>query len=139
MNEINFRIKEVYPHSIEKVWEAITTQAGLEVWLMANDFKLIQGHECIFHFCKKEESGRDSQVMVRIVEFDAPYHMVWHWRNDGEPEDSTVTFSLREVDGGTELTLQHTGPVSDLLAGELMKGWPTKLGALQSHLGNECQ
>jgi uncharacterized protein YndB with AHSA1/START domain len=139
MNEINFQIKEIYPHPIKKVWESITTQTGLEAWLMPNDFKLIKGYECTFRFCSTEEDEQDSQVMVRIVEFAAPCHMVWHWRNDGEPEDSTVTFTLREVDGGTELTLQHTGPVADRLARELMKGWPTKLGALQVHLGKVCQ
>ena len=134
MNEINFQIKEVYPHPIEKVWEAITTRTGLEVWLMPNDFKLIKGYECTFRFCSADEEGQESQVMVRIVEFEEPNYMVWRWRNDAEPEDSTVTFRLREVGDSTEFTLRHTGPVTDKLADELTKGWPSKMAALDLHL-----
>lgn len=134
MSDLNLLLKETYPHPVRKVWEAITTQAGLQAWLMPNDFRLIEGHESTFRFCSAGDGPPDSEVAVRVVEFEAPVYMVWRWRNEGESEDSTVTFRLREVEGGCELSLQHTGPVSDRLARELSKGWPAKLAALEAHL-----
>jgi uncharacterized protein YndB with AHSA1/START domain len=102
---------------------------------MPNDFELTKGRECTFRFCGAEEGSQESRVTVRVVDYEEPVYMLWRWRNEGEPEDSAVTFRLREVPGGCELTLQHTGPVSDRFARELSKGWPTKLAALKAYLG----
>lgn len=139
MTDIDLSLTEIYPHPVEKVWQAITTQAGLEAWLMQNDFELRIGHECTFRFCASEGSDEDSLVFVRVLEINAPHHMLWRWRNENDPDASLVTFRLREVPEGTELTIEHKGPVSADVERELRKGWPSKLQSLRSHLEQKKQ
>lgn len=134
MTQLDLSFRETYPHPIEKVWEALSTSAGLAAWLMRNDFELRLGHECTFRFCPPGEGDRDRLVYVRVLAIEAPYRMVWSWRNENEPEASKVTFRLREVPAGTELILEHSGPASDRTARELRKGWPAKFAALHVHL-----
>ena len=133
MTDLDLLLSEVYPHPIDRVWAAIATSEGLEAWLMQNDFEPLVGHRCTFRFCAPDDDS-ERRVFVEVLEIDAPTRMVWRWRHDGEPQASTVTFSLRRVADGTELTLRHDGPVSDRFASELANGWPGKLAALGEYL-----
>ena len=133
MSELTLCFVETFPHPIDKVWRSITTRQGLEAWLMRNDFELELGRECTFRFCASD-GEEESLVYVKVVEIDAPQRMVWYWRNEDEPTDSTVVFRLRDVEEGTELTLEHFGPVSASLADALNQGWPTKLAELREYL-----
>lgn len=131
---LNLSLKEFYPYPIERVWEALTTQHGLNAWLMENDFEPRVGHQCHFRFCKHDSRDREDVVSVTVLELNPPTHMVWSWRNAQESESSRVTFALQRVSGGTELHLTHTGPVSEGLFDELQEGWPKKVAALQRAL-----
>jgi len=132
--DLNVSIREVYPHPIEKVWEAVSTQQGLEAWLMKNDFEPRVGHQCQFRFCDPTDQNQERLVYVTVLEMNPPRHMAWSWRNEGEPEPTRVTFTLREVADGTELHLTQTGSVSKGLFDELQEGWPKKLVSLHSAL-----
>lgn len=134
---LNVSIREVYPHPIEKVWETIATQHGLKAWLMENDFEPCVGHQCRFRFCDPTNRDQATLVYVTVLEMTPPHTMVWSWRNEHEPEPSRVTFQLREVSGGTELHLTHTGPISRGLFHDLQDGWPKKVASLQKTLTGE--
>jgi uncharacterized protein YndB with AHSA1/START domain len=41
-------VKREMPHSLEKVWRALTPSALLEEWLMKNDWQPIVGHRFNF-------------------------------------------------------------------------------------------
>ncbi len=38
----------VYPHPVDRVWEALTSSEALAAWLMPNDFKPAVGHHFTF-------------------------------------------------------------------------------------------
>ena len=134
---LNVSIREVFPHPIEKVWDAIATQPGLKAWLMENDFEPRVGHQCHFRLCDPTNRNQETLVYVTVLEMTQPHTMVWSWRNEHEPEASRVTFQLQEVSGGTELHLTHTGPISQGLFHDLQNGWPKKVASLQKTLTAE--
>lgn len=99
------RVQRVYPHPIERVWRALTSAERLAVWLMPNDFEPRVGHR--FTLTTEPGPGFDGVVRCEVLELDEPRAMTWSWK--GGPIDTRVSFELREVTGGTELTVVQTG------------------------------
>ncbi len=99
------RKRRVFAHPIARVWRAITTAESLAACLMPNDFVLELGHE--FCFRTKPAPGFDGTVHCKVLAVDPPWRMKWRW--SGGPIDTTVTFVLSPVDGGTELLLEQEG------------------------------
>lgn len=63
--------------------------------------------------------------------------LVFTWEWPGRPEwDSLVTFLLRPIDTGTELTLKHERLPTDDAIHSHHTGWTGWVGALQSYLEN---
>jgi uncharacterized protein YndB with AHSA1/START domain len=127
-------LEQHYPHPVEKVWRALATSAGLEAWLMRNDFEPVVGRACTFHFCP-EDGAEESLVHVTVEALDPPRFMQWRWRNEEEAEATTVTFELTPTRDGTLLRLRHEGDASTDLADRLRRGWPGKLAGLGERLG----
>ncbi len=76
-----------------------------------------------------------------VVEIDPPRKLVFTWGYDPDvaktglgPGSSRVELTIRAVDGGTLVTLTHTGPMSEELAKGHEQGWRHSLSqlALQS-------
>lgn len=99
------RVQRVYPHPTERVWRALTDAERLAVWLMPNDFEPRVGHA--FTLTTEPGPGFDGVVRCEVLDLDAPRSMTWSWK--GGPIDTRVRFELRELDGGTELTVLQTG------------------------------
>ena len=60
----------VYPHPVDRVWEALTSSEALAAWLMPNDFKPAVGHR--FTFRTKPAPGFDGVVRCEVLELDPP-------------------------------------------------------------------
>jgi uncharacterized protein YndB with AHSA1/START domain len=99
------RVQRTYSHPIERVWRALTDAERLAVWLMPNDFEPRVGHA--FTLTTEPGPGFDGVVRCEVLELDAPRSMTWSWQ--GGPIDTRVRFVLREVEGGTQLTVLQTG------------------------------
>jgi uncharacterized protein YndB with AHSA1/START domain len=95
-----------YPHPIDKVWRAISTADALSTWLMETDFQAIVGST--FTFQTKPAPGFDGVVRGKVLVVDPPNRLVYSWRG-GPLINSTVSFELQQVAGGTELTFEHSG------------------------------
>ncbi len=98
----------VYPHSIERVWAALTSAEALAAWLMPNDFQPRVGHR--FTFRTKPARGFDGIVRCEVLELDPPNRMVWSWA--GGNIDTPVTFTLEpagNADAATRLRMRQTG------------------------------
>lgn len=125
----------VYPHSVPRVWAALTDSAALERWLMPNDFAPHVGHR--FKLQTKPGPGFDGTVHCEVLELDEPTRMVWSWR--GGPIDTRVVFELQEVEGGTRVSLEHSGfegPGGLMVSLILGPGWTKLLGTkLRAELG----
>lgn len=102
-----------YPHPVETVWEFLTNSELLAQWLMKNDFKPIVGHKFSFHAAPRIKIGFDGNVYCEVLELVPNKKLSYSWRGGpGKGKitlDSVVTWTLRPVDGGTELRLEHSG------------------------------
>jgi len=95
----------LYSHPVERVWAALTSSSALAAWLMPNDFEPVVGHH--FSLRTKPAPGFDGIVHCEVVEMEPPSRMVWTWA--GGTIDTTVTFTLEAIDGGTRLRLHQVG------------------------------
>lgn len=98
--------KEVfYPYPREKVWQVITNSRALAAWLMENDFEPRVG--CKFRFYSQSLPGIDTNIKCEVVEMDEPQRLVFTWQDCMMSQPSIVTWTLKVVEGGTQLRLEH--------------------------------
>lgn len=99
-------------------WQAVSARVDLRV---GGDYRwtIVPGHTAVGSF-QEIEPGK------RVV-------FGWGWDGQGDfPADtSTVTITLTPTDGGTELTLSHTGFLSDEQAAAHAEGWTHYLSRLE--------
>jgi len=119
-------IEIVYPHPPEKVWRALTSSEAMAAWLMPNDFKPVVGHK--FNFKTKPRPGFDGIVHCEVLELDEPNRLTYSWK--GGQLNTILTITLKSVNGGTQLRLEHKGfeGLSALMVSFIMeKGWRKKI------------
>ncbi|MDA0350465.1 MAG: SRPBCC domain-containing protein [Verrucomicrobia bacterium] len=68
----------------------------------------------------------------KFIEIDPPHKLSMTWITDGFVDYSLLTFELKEVDGGTELTLRHELP--ETTVEDHRGGWTNCLQHLNSIL-----
>jgi uncharacterized protein YndB with AHSA1/START domain len=131
--KLNVLLVEDFPHPVEKVWRALTEPDALRAWLMENDFELRIGKRFILRGRQMPPESR-GWIECEVLELKTPNRMAWSWvHNDGDPP-TRVEFRLDPIQGGTRLTLSHTGEIDPLIGSRLKKGWPGKLDGLSAHL-----
>ena len=101
----DLKFEATYPHPPERVWRALTEPAALAQWLMENDFEPRLGHQ--FTFRTKPAPGFDGIVHCEVTELEPPRRLAYTWK--GGKIDTTVSFALEAVEGGTRLVLEHRG------------------------------
>lgn len=118
-----------YNYSPERVWECLTDAELLGQWLMPNDFKAEIGHQFTFRALPRPRFGFDGRIYCKVVAIEPYKRLAYSWRG-GEGEkvtlDSLVTWTLTSQNGGTLLTLEHTGfkGIKNLIPYLVMnKGW----------------
>ena len=116
-----------YPQPPESVWRVISESALVARWLMDNDLQLVVGRD--FQFRTAPQPGWNGIVDCTLVEAAAPRRLAYTWR--GSWGESLVRFALTpNDDGGTRLTLDHTGFTGlrgVMLSLILGAGWKKKL------------
>lgn len=100
-------LERFYPHSIEKVWAAISTAEALSIWLMPTDFQLEKGRA--FTFVTKPQPGFDGIVYCEVIDFSAPYFFSFSWRGGPLKHPTIVRFELEPQNDGTLLRFSHNG------------------------------
>lgn len=122
----DIRIEKILPVAPAAVWRALTDPRAIAQWLMENDFEPRLGHR--FQFRAKPEGEWNGIVDCEVVELDEPRRLAYAWRS--ARLDTRVTWTLAAVDGGTRLTLEHTGfagTFGEMVAARLREGWQTKV------------
>lgn len=84
------------------------------MWLMPNDIKPIVGHSFHFKARAKKKLDFDGHIACEVLEVTPHKRFSYTWTGGGKHRDkptlnSVVTWTLRETDAGTELTLEHSG------------------------------
>jgi uncharacterized protein YndB with AHSA1/START domain len=93
-------------HRPEKVWRALTDPDLLSQWLLPTiGFRLEPGAE--FKLKTEPKPGWDGTVNCRFVEIEAGRKLCWNWVVGDI--DTVVTFTLTPTDGGTRMSLVHSG------------------------------
>lgn len=91
-----------------EVWKAITDKDQMRQWFFEpmTDFQPVVGFETRFDV---ECEGQVYPHEWKVTEVVPASRITYAWRYGGYPGDSSVTWELSEVPGGTKLRLTHTG------------------------------
>ncbi len=126
------RLEASYPHSVDRVWRALTDPALIERWIeMSTDFQPILGRPFRF-WCEVPPDMTDwgGVVECKVLDIEAPRRMVWSWKDSWSwtrfPAPTRVEWTLAPERAGTLLVLEHTrfdGPGGERLASMLRGGW----------------
>jgi len=133
--KLNVLLVEDFPHPVEKVWRALTDPDALRVWLMENDFESRVGQRFVLRG-REVPPGWRGWIDCELLELEPPNRMLWSWVHDEGDPPTRVEFRLDQIEGGTRLTLSHTGEIGPLIGSRLREGWPGKLADLGAHLAD---
>lgn len=101
--------ERTYPGvSIEQAWTALTDPVAMKQWFFQpmEDFKPEVGFETQFNIhCE----GDDYLHLWKIIEVEPQSRIVYDWRYDGTPGESTLTWELAETADGTIVRVTHLG------------------------------
>jgi uncharacterized protein YndB with AHSA1/START domain len=99
------------PHSLDKVWRALTQAPLLEDWLMANDFQPKVGHRFTFHMPPMQgwNGVTDCEVLTVVPHEELSYT----WNASGEEAATgirtVVKWTLQAQDGGVLVRMEQSG------------------------------
>jgi uncharacterized protein YndB with AHSA1/START domain len=139
-------VEDDLPHAPELVWEAITSSAYLDRWLMKNDFQPVVGHR--FTFQAQPMGDWNGVVHCEVLECDPPHRLSYSWvggsvsnSDYGSALDSVLTITLTPTSSGTHMKLVHDGfvsPQNDAGFVAMSSGWGTiikRIAALIDEIG----
>ena len=99
------------PHSLDKVWRALTQSPLLEDWLMANDFEARVGHRGTFHMTPMPGWNGVTDYEVLTVVPHAELSYTWNASGDEAAAGlkTVVKFTLAQVDGAVLVRMEQSG------------------------------
>ncbi|GAB6122222.1 SRPBCC family protein [Dysgonomonas termitidis] len=126
-------VEKIYSAPVSKIWKAITDKEQMEEWYFTiEDFELREGAEFNFSVPFEDIIYHHRCVIKEIVPLKRLIHTWTHpTQSRGE---SVVTWDLQPQDGGTKVTLTHTGVENFADAGadfsreNYVAGWEEILG-----------
>lgn len=128
-------VEEVFPHSPEVVWMAITDGDLIARFLMPpSGFAPVPGTK--FTFLTKPAGAWDGSIRCEVLEVIPREKLVYSWKGGhqdnsgyGSLLDTVVTWALfPTADGGTRLSLLHSGfdlPRNEMAFANMGAGWKT--------------
>src|SRR5881397_1689304 len=93
-------VEREMPHSLEKIWRALTQGSLIEEWLMKNDFKPVVGHR----FDLRADWG---VVKCQVLAVEPNKVLSYAWEALGLK--SVVTWTLAPTSTGTHLRMEQSG------------------------------
>ena len=108
-----YRVVRDYPHPPTTVWRALTDPAIIPRWTSTGlggrpeGFSPVVGNR--FKFIAKPAPGFRGFVECEVLEVRAPELLRYTWVGDENGETTYVTYRVEPHEGGTRLTIEHTG------------------------------
>ena len=131
--------EHVFPHSIDKVWNAISKAEEISTWFIKADFKAEEGYQYTFN--AGEEHG--CTQITGEVKAASPYTLIYTWIVQNTDTETTVKWELEEAPEGTKLCLEHSG-ISQYPGESAVSfftsfdgGWDNCINELTSYLSKE--
>lgn len=140
-------VERVFAHAPEQVWKALTTAELMGRWLrMPNKgFVPVKGNR--FTYQTTPAGGWDGVIHCEVLEVRPNERLVYSWKGGdasnvgyGAPLNTIVTFSLAKVDGGTRLSLVHSGfvlPANETAFKGMGDGWQKVVPAIGDIAGEQ--
>lgn len=109
-------VEEVFPHSPETIWRAITDGSLVARWLMEPmGFEPAVGNR--FTYRTTPTGAWDGTIHCEVLEVVPNERLVYAWKGGhesitagyGAPLDTVVTFTLARETSGTRVRLVHSG------------------------------
>lgn len=134
-------VDEIFPHSPEVLWKTLTTPEMMGRWLMTpTGFEPKVGNLFIY---KTTPAGQwDGLIRCEVIEAIPNEQLTYAWRgghpgNEGYGSllDTLVSFTLAKVQGGTRLSLVHSGfddVRNDTAYCKMSEGWPKVLATVST-------
>ena len=132
-------IERVYPHAINDVWAAITTNEGISEWLLeTTSFKPEVGHR--FEMTCKNDDGSIDVYRCQVLAIEPPHRMLWSWVLAGKEDQglTEVEYRLETTGTGTHVTLLHRGDRDQATIDRFKSGWQLKLDLLAQTLNERA-
>lgn len=137
-------VDEVFPHTAEKLWKALTNAELMGRWMMApTGFEPVVGNKFTF---KTTAAGEwDGLIRCQVQEVVPHERLVYAWTGGHEANvgygsllNTVVTWTLTKVAGGTRLRVVHSGfilPMNDTAFKNMSGGWTKVVGNLNNVAG----
>ena len=122
----SIQAEQFLSHPPSRVWRALTDPACMARWLMPNDFQPVLGHRFAL------DTGAWGRTACEVLALVPDELLRISWVNP--PLDTTVTWRLEAVPGGTRLFLEHAGfdlghPMQAAAFGGMSGGWQGAIAA----------
>ena len=127
-------VDEVFPHSPETIWKALTDGALIERWMPMEPkgFAPVEGNR--FTFQTTPGGAWDGTIQCEVLEVAPAERFAFAWKGGheanvgyGAPLDTVVTITLSPVADGTRVRLVHSGfvlPRNEMAFAGMSQGWP---------------
>ncbi len=96
--------EQIFNHSIDKVWNAISKQEEISSWFIRADFKAEQGYTYSF-----KSEGENCTEINGVIKEANPYTLIYTWVVKDTNVETVVKWELEKVGEGTKLYLEHSG------------------------------
>jgi uncharacterized protein YndB with AHSA1/START domain len=123
------------------VFDALTTREGIAAWWGPDDGPVLIAETELrvggrFRVRFRRLDGSEHECSGEYLEIDPPTRlaMSWRWQGGEDPGESRVSFDLRVIPEGTELTLTHDRLHDESTQRSHTEGWSAALAKLISHV-----
>jgi uncharacterized protein YndB with AHSA1/START domain len=137
-------VDDVFPHTPEVIWRALTDGTLIGRWLMAPiGFAPEIGNR--FTYQTKPAGEWDGTIQCEVLDVVPNERLSYAWRGGhasngngyGSKLDTVVTFTLEKAEAGTRLRLIHSGfvlPRNDVAYRNMSDGWTKVIDRLDAVL-----
>jgi len=102
------KLEKFYPTSKETVWKYLVNDELLSSWCMpCNNFKLERGQKFVFEI--PSNIFFDGTFYNKVMDYSRNTFLSYQCIAKKPKLDTIVSWTLTEKDGGTKLTLEHSG------------------------------
>jgi uncharacterized protein YndB with AHSA1/START domain len=139
-------VEELFPHSPETIWKALTTGDLIARWLMApKGFEPVEGNR--FTFQTTPAGAWDGVIRCEVKEVIPNERFAYAWTGGHESNvgygsrlDTLVSFTLARVAEGTRLRVVHSGfvlPKNETAFKNMGEGWKKVVRNLDAVAGEQ--
>lgn len=96
------KLSHFYEHPPEKVWDALSDEKAISKWFIQADFKPLVGYSYTF-------THETTVITGEVLVVNRPECLSYTWVVGGTGVPTVVTWDLERKEGGTELTITHSG------------------------------